>query len=125
MLLLIVITNEIFSFIDMAAFRKIFTRSHIDQKILDIYIFIYKIHDQTQNRARDQTCGVMSLCAIEDKTYVVVVASYCSVCQEIPFVSRPCVGRTFGLNKKSESFMGLLRNSSRAVKEKGEGVYTG
>ena len=30
--------------------------------------------------------GVMSLCAIEDQTAVVVVASYCSV----SFVSRPC-----------------------------------
>ena len=42
-----------------------------------------KLHGQTRDRAKDQTSGVMSLCAIEDKTAVVVVASYCSVSRNL------------------------------------------
>ena len=38
-----------------------------------------QLHDQTRDRARDQTCGVMSLYAIKDKTVTVVVTSYRSV----------------------------------------------
>ena len=40
---------------------------------------LQQLHDQTQDRARDQTCGVISLYAIEYKTAVVVVVSYHSV----------------------------------------------
>ena len=44
---------------------------------------------QTGDRARDRHCGEKTeVCMTEDKTVVVVVASYRSV-QEIQFVSRP------------------------------------
>ena len=39
----------------MTPFRQIFIKSHIDQKICDIYTFIYKLHGQTRDRARDET----------------------------------------------------------------------
>ena len=53
-----------------------------------MYIFIYKLHDQTRDRARDQTCEVMSLCAIEDQLPLLLLHRI-AVFKKIPFVSRP------------------------------------
>ena len=45
----------------------------------DPFILQNCVHDQTQGRAQDQTCLVMTVCAIQDRTAVVVVPSYRSV----------------------------------------------
>ena len=68
----------------MTPFRQLFIKSNTNQKVRDIYIFIYtfsfinymiRLEIGFEIRHR----GAMSLWAIEDKTAVVVVASYRSV----------------------------------------------
>ena len=68
----------------MTPFRQISIKSHIGHKIWCVYIFIYKLHDQTRDRARDQTSW-------SDEFVIklpLLLLHRIAVFQEISFVSR-------------------------------------